>query len=159
MKHINTIFRMLCLTALLCMTSANASAYVVYDGQGDIILNPETMGDNRIMVVEGEVPVNSIEVSNDYVLIILPGAKVTSEHVFYGGEIYVFGALRINTSIYGEGKIYLLVGGELDLKNSAPPPAYITIKRCKCNEKGRRQGSYGHRRRMDGLLGRGDYMW
>lgn len=122
MKHINIIFRTLCLTALLCMTSANASAYVVYDGQGDIILNPETMGDNRIMVVEGEVTVNSIEVSNDYVLIILPGARVTNEYVFYGGDIYVFGALRINTSIYGLGEIYLVVGGEFDgIKTSAPP--------------------------------------
>ena len=90
MKHINTIFRMLCLTAMLCMTSANASAYVVYDGLGDIILNPETMGDNRIMVVEGEVSVKNIEVYHkDYTLIILPGARVTNEFVFHGGEFYV----------------------------------------------------------------------
>lgn len=36
MKQINSILRTLCLTALLCMTSVNASAYVVYDGTGNI---------------------------------------------------------------------------------------------------------------------------
>lgn len=36
MKQINSILRTLCLTALLCMTSVNASAYVVYDNKSDL---------------------------------------------------------------------------------------------------------------------------
>lgn len=47
MKKINSIIRTLCLMALLCMTSFNASAYMIYDGRSDIYADQYLLGNDK----------------------------------------------------------------------------------------------------------------
>ena len=85
MKQINSILRTLCLTALLCMTSVNASAYEIFNG---------IIKSKGIYVVQQNITISDLNVTKDKVLIILPDVTIKVNTVFHNsGTIYVFGTL------------------------------------------------------------------
>lgn len=109
MKKINSILRTLCIAALLCMASINASAYEIFNGEID-------SGFNGIYVVQQDQTINSIYLHTTQALIILPNARLKVNESFCNyGKIYVFGQLDIlsTTNSNNEGTIYSLDGGSI----------------------------------------------
>lgn len=107
MKQINSILRTLCIAALLCMTSVNASAYEIFNG--DIM-------SEGIYVVQQDKTINDLNVFKDQVLIILPGVTITVNTNFGNiGTIYVFGTLNNNVTTINDnvGTIYLVDKGQI----------------------------------------------
>ena len=107
MKQINSILRTLCLTALLCMTSVNASAYEIFN---------EVMMSNGIYVVQQDKTIETLNVKKEQVLIILSGVTITANTNFTNsGTIYVFGTLNNNVTNMNEnmGTIYLVDKGKI----------------------------------------------
>lgn len=102
MKKINSILRTLCLAAMLCMASVNASAYIVYDISGTDnsgkLSEPHTfMEEHSILVIEQTVSVKKLNIEVDKAFIIKPGVFVyVSENFTNSGKLYVFGTLSIN---------------------------------------------------------------
>ena len=112
MKQINSILRTLCLTALLCMTSVNASAYEIFN---------EIMMSNGIYVVQQDKTIGTLNVKKEQVLIILSGVTITANTNFTNaGTIYVFGTLNNNVTNMNEnmGTIYLVDKGKIEKKTT-----------------------------------------
>ena len=110
MKQINSILRTLCLTALLCMTSVNASAYEIFN---------EVIMSKGIYVVQQGKTIEDLNVHKDQVLIILPGVTITVDTDFSNsGTIYVFGKLNNNVTNFNEniGTVYLVDEGKIEKK-------------------------------------------
>lgn len=108
------IFRTLCLVAVMCMVSANALAYDVYD-DGDIDVNPKSLP-CKILVVEEDATVNFCDVFGGGVLIIKEGKTVTvkGDLQCINGTIYVYGTLNIEQteySIISSSTVYIMQGG------------------------------------------------
>ena len=110
MKQIDSILRTLCIAALLCMTSVNASAYEIFN---------EVMMSNGIYVAQQGKTINSLNVRKEQVLIILSGVTITVETNFSNsGTIYVFGTLNNNVTNMNDniGTIYLVDNGKIKKK-------------------------------------------
>ena len=117
MKKLFSSFRTLCLVAVMCMVSANALAYDVYDpDDGNIMVNPEFRC--KILVVDEDATVNNCDVQEGGVLIIKEGKTVTVENNFScnQGTIYVYGTLNIehtNMHAISRSTVYIMQGGSL----------------------------------------------
>ena len=103
-KQTFSLFRTLCLTALFCLTSLHAFAYKYLDYTNilswrDLILNAETMGDDKIMVVNHiapDIPFVTLYIDEGYALIILDDADMLVMNGFCNkGTIYCLGRLEI----------------------------------------------------------------
>ena len=124
MKQINSILRTLCLTALLCMTSVNASAYVVYDNTSNLteiirdIINGIDQGKtDRILVFDQNISTDYFNVPSGLAIIIKPGVTVTVTSGFYNqSNLYVFGVLDYSNAglQYNSGTIYKVAGGTIN---------------------------------------------
>ncbi len=100
----------------MCMVSANALAYDIYDDAGNIMVNPEFRC--KILVVEEDATVNNCEVLNGGVLIIKEGKNVTVKNNFHCNQctIYVYGTLNIEQSLNPnivQSTVYIMQGGNL----------------------------------------------
>ena len=124
MKQINSILRTLCLAALLCMTSVNASVYKVYDKSYDngyfFYEVKDFMGNDRILVIDGNIETKSFcpqDVSKEYAFIIKPGVTMTITQDFFNeSKIYVFGTLWLKDGMgekVNKGTIYIVTGGTI----------------------------------------------
>ena len=124
MKQINSILRTLCLTALLCMTSVNASAYVVYDNTSDlseIINNISKSETDRILVIDQNISTDYFNVHSGLAIIIKPGVTVTVTSYFHNqSNLNDFGVLDYSnaSSQYNYGTIYRVVGGTINVTKS-----------------------------------------
>ena len=120
MKQINSILRTLCLMALLCMTSVNASAYKVYDDSFAFYSPTTSMGNERILVIDRDIETKSFATPRgEYAYIIKPGVTVTVTQFFDIGndsKLYVFGTLLLKDGMENQsngGTIYIATGGTL----------------------------------------------
>lgn len=117
MKNLFTSIRTLCLVAVMCMVSANALAYDVHDGHGNINVNPRFLS-CKILVVEKDATVDNCDINDGGVLIIKEGKTVTVTSNFncHYSTIYVYGTLNIeqtdNHSMF-ESTVYIMQGGNL----------------------------------------------
>lgn len=117
MKNLFTSFRTLCLVAVMCMVSANALAYDVYDVyEGNIMVNPEFRC--KILVVDEDATVDNCDVQGGGVLIIKEGKTVTVTTNFNctQGTIYVYGTLNIEQSLnpnISQSTVYVMQGGRI----------------------------------------------
>lgn len=115
------IFRTLCLVAVMCMVSANALAYDVYDVYAEVILvNPShRFSPCKILVVDEDATVYNCDIFEGGVLIIKEGKTVTVEDNFNfnQGTIYVYGTLNIeHTNKHRDisrSTVYIMQGGSL----------------------------------------------
>ncbi len=101
----------------MCMVSANALAYDIYDG-GDINVNPNFSVFCKILVVEEDATVGDCDVLNGGVLIIKEGKTVTVTTKFNcsNGTIYVYGTLNIEQTVnhnISQSTVYIMQGGSL----------------------------------------------
>lgn len=118
MKNLFTSIRTLCLVAVMCMVSANALAYDVHDGHGNINVNPEYQP-CKILVVDEDVTVDNCNVIDGGVLIIKEGktVTVTTNFVCDNSTIYVYGTLNIEQTVVNhnidESTVYIMQGGSL----------------------------------------------
>ncbi len=102
----------------MCMVSANALAYDVYDHHvGNIIVNPEFLP-CKILVVEEDATVDNCNVYEGGVLIIKEGktVTVTTNFVCMNSTIYVYGTLNIEQTVMhniSQSTIYVMQGGSL----------------------------------------------
>lgn len=116
MKKLFSSFRTLCLVAVMCMVSANALAYDIYDDAGNIMVNPEFRC--KILVVDEDATVDNCDVRGGGVLIIKEGKTVTVTTNFecQNSTIYVYGTLNIgqthNHNIF-RSTVYIMQGGSL----------------------------------------------
>lgn len=115
MKNLFTSIRTLCLVAVMCMVSANALAYDVYD-HGDIYVDPEFQP-CKILVVEEDATVEDCNVRG-VVLIIKEGktVTVTSDFNCNYSTIYVYGTLNIEQTEHHnifQSTVYIMQGGSL----------------------------------------------
>lgn len=116
MKNLFNSIRTLCLVAVMCMVSANALAYDIYDDAGNIMVNPEFRC--KILVVDEDATVNNCDVRGGGVLIIKEGKTVTVTTNFecQNSTIYVYGTLNIgqthNHNIF-QSTVYIMQGGSL----------------------------------------------
>lgn len=120
MKQINSILRTLCLTALLCMTSVNASAYVVYDNKSDLqtIINKISESEtDRILVIDQDISTPDVNFFSGLAIIIKPGVTVTvTRGLANYSNLYVFGALdysNVKVIATNSGTIYKVNGGTI----------------------------------------------
>ena len=117
-KNLFTSIRTLCLMAVMCIVSANALAYDVYDHHvGNIIVNPEFLP-CKILVVEEDATVDNCNVYEGGVLIIKEGktVTVTTNFVCDNSTIYVYGTLNIEQTVdrhIFESTVYIMQGGSL----------------------------------------------
>ena len=116
MKNLFNSIRTLCLVAVMCMVSANALAYDVYDDDGNIMVDPEFR--RKILVVDEDATVNNCDVRGGGVLIIKEGKTVTVTTNFNctQGTIYVYGTLNIehtNMHAISRSTVYIMQGGSL----------------------------------------------
>ena len=115
MEHFNSIFRTLCLAALLCITSVNASAYKVCDDNFKPINSTyfkEFMGNEKIVVIDKDNEMKSLTIPEGYAVIILPNVKVTVTGSFSNkGDLYVFG----NLFLYGKSGILFSASNESNI--------------------------------------------
>ncbi|MCQ2071493.1 MAG: hypothetical protein MJY96_00005 [Bacteroidaceae bacterium] len=135
-KQINSILRTLCLTTLLCMTSVNASAYVVYDWSDPLaeiiekILDGINQGKtDRILVIDQSNPTSVLTVSNGLAIIIKPGATLTVTSSFSNqSNLYVFGVLDYSDAKHPSnfGTIYKVDGGTINGTESMEDNGTIT---------------------------------
>ena len=128
MKQINSILRTLCLTALLCMTSVNASAYVVYDGTGNIGIG--TNKKDEIFVIDKDITTKTLSVEQGCAYIIKAGAKVTLFDNFDNFNtciLYVFGSLNLSetTNRNNHGIIYKVDEGTIINESNIMGPGLI----------------------------------
>ena len=112
MKNLFTSIRTLCLVAVMCMVSANALAYEVYDDDGNI------MAEGKVVVVEKNATVDNCGVTEGGVLIIKEGKTVTVTTNFYcnNSTIYVYGTLNIQQTTMHEifrSTVYIMQGGQI----------------------------------------------
>lgn len=118
MKNLFTSIRTLCLVAVMCMVSANALAYDVHDGHGNINVNPRYLP-CKILVVDEDVTVDNCKVEEGGVLIIKEGKTVTVTRTFNcnNSTIYVYGTLNIEQAVnqhnIDESTVYIMQGGSL----------------------------------------------
>ncbi|MCQ2321684.1 MAG: hypothetical protein MJZ91_10215 [Bacteroidales bacterium] len=115
MKNLFTSIRTLCLVAVMCMVSANALAYDVYDGHGG---NIDVSGSCKILVFEEDATVYNCEVNDGGVLIIKEGKTVTVTTNFhcFNSTIYVYGTLNIEQThnlYFFQSTVYIMQGGNL----------------------------------------------
>ncbi len=101
----------------MCMVSANALAYDVHDGHGNINVNPEFLP-CKILVVDEDVTVSNCDVNEGGVLIIKEGKTVTVTRNFNcdNSTIYVYGTLNIEQTLnhhMNESTVYIMQGGSL----------------------------------------------
>ncbi len=102
----------------MCMVSANALAYDVHDGHGNINVNPDFPGSCKILVVDEDVTVSNCDVNEGGVLIIKEGktVTVTTNFACNNSTIYVYGTLNIeqtvNHNIF-KSTVYIMQGGSL----------------------------------------------
>ena len=138
-KQINSILRTLCLTALLCMTSVNASAYVVYDNRSDPLALAEIIGNildginqgktDRVLVIDQNITTSELTVSYGLAIIIKPGATLTVTSSFSNqSNLYVFGVLDYSNANYPSnyGTIYKVDGGTINGTESMKDNGTIT---------------------------------
>lgn len=117
MKNLFNSIRTLCLVAVMCMVSANALAYDVYE-RGDVHVDPSSPVPCKILVVDEDVTVDDCNVRKGGVLIIKEGKTVTVEDNFNfnQGTIYVYGTLNIEQTVnhsIDESTVYIMQGGSL----------------------------------------------
>lgn len=119
MKNLFTSIRTLCLVAVMCMVSANALAYDIYDDAGNIMVNPsQPFFPCKILVVDEDATVDNCDVLEGGVLIIKEGKTVTVTNNFECrySTIYVYGTLNIgqtqNHNIF-QSTVYIMQGGSL----------------------------------------------
>ncbi len=99
----------------MCMVSANALAYDVYDGHGG---NIDVSGSCKILVFEEDATVYNCEVNDGGVLIIKEGKTVTVTTNFhcFNSTIYVYGTLNIEQThnlYFFQSTVYIMQGGNL----------------------------------------------
>ncbi len=118
MKNLFNSIRTLCLVAVMCMVSANALAYDVYE-MGDVRVDPSSpYTPCKILVVEEDATVDGCFVDEGGVLIIKDGKTVTVTKDFHceNSTIYVYGTLNIEqtyTHDMFESTVYIMQGGSL----------------------------------------------
>ena len=119
MKYLFNSIRTLCLVAVMCMVSANALAYDVYDpDDNNINVNPEFLP-CKILVVEEDATVDNCNVDKGGVLIIKEGKTVTVTTNFncQNSTIYVYGTLNIVQAAIihniNRSTVYIMQGGSL----------------------------------------------
>ncbi|MCQ2307495.1 MAG: hypothetical protein MJ000_08025 [Bacteroidales bacterium] len=83
--------------AVMCMVSANALAYDVYDGSDNIYVAAD-----KILVVEEDATVDNCDINGGGVLIIKEGKTVTVTTNFncLNSTIYVYDTLNIEGDFY-----------------------------------------------------------
>ena len=120
MEHINSILRTLCLMALMCMTSVNASAYKVYDDSFAFYSPTSSMGNERILVIDRDIETKSFATPRgEYAYIIKPGVTVAVTNdinININSKLYVFGTLLLKDGMDNQsnnGTIYIATGGTL----------------------------------------------
>lgn len=119
MKNLFNSIRTLCLVAVMCMVSANALAYDIYDDNGNIMVNPsQPFFPCKILVVDEDVTVTNCDVQEGGVLIIKEGKTVTVTTNFncLNSTIYVYGTLNIehtNMHAISRSTVYIMQGGSL----------------------------------------------
>lgn len=93
MKQINSILRMLCLAALLCMTSVNAFAYKVCDGPNTFNNLINLIGADKadkILVIDVDIETSNFGVPPKCAIIIKRGVTVTLTRYFHNdSKIYL----------------------------------------------------------------------
>lgn len=117
MKNLFNSIRTLCLVAVMCMVSANALAYDIYDG-GNIQVDPSSLVPCKILVVEKDATVSYCDIMRGGVLIIKEGKTVTVRTNFscYESTIYVYGTLNIEQTYdhnICRSTVYIMQGGSL----------------------------------------------
>ena len=120
MKKLFSSFRTLCLVAVMCMVSANALAYDVYDPNvnvGNIDVDPKYQP-CKILVVDEDVTVANCNVLEGGVLIIKEGKTVTVTTTINcnNSTIYVYGTLNVEQTrfhSFHQSTVYIMQGGSL----------------------------------------------